>query len=86
MDNSNEDTKKENTNPLIEVKVNTDRGETWRRRKINMSVDIDDSGLLAGEMFQLNGEKYEVLEGDSGLRVQSLKTSKDGKKQAPKKR
>ncbi len=48
-----------------------------------MSVDLDDSGLRAGEMFQFNGEKYEVLAGDSGLRVEPLKTGKVGKKQAP---
>ena len=51
-----------------------------------MSVDLDDSGLRAGGMFQLNGEKYEVLAGYSGLRVEPLKMAKVGKKQGPKKR
>jgi len=37
-------------------------------------------------MFQLNGEKYEVLAGDSGLRVELLKMAKVGKKQATKRR
>jgi hypothetical protein len=80
MDNSDEDTQEEKANHMIEAKVSIDIGGTWHRRKINMSVELDDSGLRAGEMFQLNGEKYEVLEGDRG------KTSKVGKKQAPKKR
>ena len=86
IDNSDEDTKEEKANPLIEVKVSTDRVETWHRRKINMSGDLDESGLSAGEMFQLNGEKYEVLAGDTRLRVEPLKKDKVGKKQAPKKR
>ena len=51
-----------------------------------MSVELDDSGLRAGEIFQLNGEKFEVLAGDSGLRVELLKMAKVGKKQAPKMR
>jgi len=35
--------------------------------------ELDDSGIRAGEMYQLNGEKYEVLAEDSGL---SLGTEK----------
>jgi len=50
-----------------------------------MSIGLDDSGLYAGEMFQLNGEKYEVLAGDTGLRVEPLKRAKVSKKQGPKK-
>ena len=71
---------------MIEVKVSRDKGETWYRRKINMAGDLDESGLSAGEMFQLNGVKYEVLAGDSGLRVEPLKKDKVGKQQAPRKR
>jgi hypothetical protein len=51
-----------------------------------MAGDLDESGLSAGEMFQRNGEKYEVLAGDSGLRVELLKKDKGGKKQAQRKR
>ena len=50
-----------------------------------MAGDLDESGLSAGEMFQLNGEKYEVLAGDTGLRVEPLKMAKVSKKQAPRK-
>ncbi len=60
-------------NVLVEVKVSDDGGETWGRRKISMVSSLDESGLNAGEIFQLNGEKYKVLEGDDGLRIEPLK-------------
>lgn len=58
---------------LVEVKVSKDNGETWKRRKISMISGLDESGLMAGEMFQLNGEKYRVLSGDDELTVEPLK-------------
>ena len=33
----------------VEVKVSVDDGETWTRRIINMSGELNDSGLDAGE-------------------------------------
>ncbi|HBV85733.1 MAG TPA: hypothetical protein DEF42_03540 [Desulfosporosinus sp.] len=62
---------------LIEVKVSIDGGVTWSRRRINLGGDIDESGLKVGEVFQINGEKYKVLEGDFGLCIElSNKPSK----------
>lgn len=40
----------------------------------------------AREIFQLNGEKYDVLVNDTGLRVELLKMAKVSKKQATKRR
>ncbi|KUO75764.1 MAG: hypothetical protein APF81_20750 [Desulfosporosinus sp. BRH_c37] len=62
----------DDANVLIEVNVSDDEGETWHRRKISMVSGLDESGLNAGEMFQFNGEKYRVLEGEDGLIAQSL--------------
>jgi len=53
----------------VEVKVSMDDGETWTWRWINMSGELDDSGLEAGEVVQFQGEKYWVLAGDEGLRI-----------------
>lgn len=64
--------KKEGDSSLVELKVSNDRGESWQRRKINMS-DIDESGLCAGELFQFNGAQYEVIKGDEGLGFEKLK-------------
>jgi len=71
---------------MIEVKVSTDRGETWHRRKINMSVDLDDSAFAQVRCFNSTARNTEVLAGDSGLRVKLLKMAKVGKKQATKRR
>ncbi|MDR3602513.1 MAG: hypothetical protein P4L49_18840 [Desulfosporosinus sp.] len=37
----------------VEVKVSVDDGETWTRRMINISGELDESGLEAGEIVQL---------------------------------
>lgn len=60
----------------IEAKVSADEGETWTRRMINMGGELGDSGLLAGEVVQLQGEKYKVLAGDDGLRIELVKKPK----------
>ena len=60
-------------NALVEVKVSDDEGATWSRRKISMVSGLDESGLLAGEMFQFNGERFKVSVGEDGLIAQSLK-------------
>jgi len=52
----------------VEVKVSVDEGETWAWRRINMGGELDDSGLEVGEIVQLQGEKYRVL--DNGLRIE----------------
>ena len=72
-------------NVLVEIKVSNDDGDTWQRRKISMVSGMDESCLLAGEMFQFNDEKFKVLVGDDGLIAQSLKIptekkSKQGRK------
>lgn len=59
-------------NVLIEVKVSDDEGETWFRRKISMVAGLDESGLVAGELFQFNGEKYRVSVGEDGLISEQL--------------
>ena len=58
---------------LVEVKVSDDEGETWHRRKISMVSGLDESGLLVGELFQFNGEKYRVILGEDGLIAEPLK-------------
>jgi len=60
-------------NVLVEIKVSNDDGDTWQRRKISMVSGLDESGLLAGEMFQFNDEKFKVLVGDDGLMAEPLK-------------
>ena len=67
------------TNVLAEVKVSNDEGETWQRRKISMVVGLDESGLVAGELFQFNGEKYRVSVGDDGLISEPLNKPKKRK-------
>lgn len=61
------------TNVLVEVKVSENGGETWSRRKISMVSDLDQSGLNAGEIFQLNGERYDVIAKDGELQVSKSK-------------
>jgi len=65
---------------LVEVKVSDDEGVTWQRRKISMVSGLDESGLNAGEMFQFNGEKYNVLTGEDGLVARPVKTPKSSKR------
>ena len=67
----------------IPIKVSDDRGITWSRATLDMSVPIGDSGLRAGQLLVMNGEKYEVCAddwGDIGLRpvrpARAAKTSK----------
>jgi len=67
---------------LVEVKVSVDDGETWAWRRINMGGELDDSGLEAGEIVQLQGEKYRVLVGDDGLRIESIRKPVGEKKKA----
>lgn len=64
------------SNVLIEVKVSDDEGITWQRRKISMVSGLEESGLNAGELFQFNGERFKVLQGDEGLIAESLSNSK----------
>ncbi|WP_291351446.1 hypothetical protein [Desulfosporosinus sp.] len=66
----------------VEVKVSVDDGETWTRRRINMGGELDASGLEAGEIVQLQGEKYRVLVGDNGLRIEPIRKPSGGKKRA----
>lgn len=66
----------------VEVKVSVDDGETWIRRMINMGGELDDSGLKAGEVVQLQGEKYRVLPGDDGLRIEPIRKLAGEKKKA----
>ncbi|MDR3584620.1 MAG: hypothetical protein P4L59_04765 [Desulfosporosinus sp.] len=66
----------------VEVKVSVDDGETWTRRMINMGGELDDSGLGAGEVVQLQGEKYRVLAGDYGLRIEPIRKPVGEKKRA----
>lgn len=67
------------TKVLVEVKVSDDEGGTWHRRKISMVSGLNESGLLAGEMFQFNGEKYKVIQGDDGLMTEPLNKPKKRK-------
>lgn len=66
----------------VEVKVSVDDGETWTRRRINMGGELDDSGLKAGEIVQLQGEKYRVLVGDNGLKIEPIRKPSGGKKRS----
>lgn len=67
-------------NVLVEVKVSDDEGETWTRRKISMVSGLDESGLNVGELFQFNGEKFRVIQGEDGLIVEILKKPVSSKK------
>ena len=66
----------------VEVKVSVDDGETWTRRIINMGGELNDSGLEAGEVVQLQGEKYRVLAGDEVLRIEPIRKPVGEKKKA----
>ena len=66
----------------VEVKVSVDDGETWTRRMINMGGELDDSGLEAGDIVQLQGTKFRVLAGDNGLRIELIRKPVGEKKQA----
>ena len=72
-------------NVLVEVKVSDDEGETWQRRKISMVAGLDESGLNAGEMFQINGEKFKVSAGEDGLIAEQLNKPVGEKKTARRK-
>lgn len=62
-----------------------DDGETWTRHMINISGELDESGLEAGEIVQLQGEKYRVLAGDDGLRIEPIRKPVGEKKKARRK-
>jgi hypothetical protein len=49
---------------------------------INMGGELDDSGLEAGEIVQLQGTKFRVLAGDDGLRIELIRKPVGEKKQA----
>lgn len=61
------------TKVLVEVKVSDDEGETWHRRKISMVSGLEESGLIMGEIFQFNGEKFKVLNGEDGMVAEQIK-------------
>jgi len=44
-----------------------------------MVSGLDESGLVAGEMFQFGGEKYRVLTGEDGLIAEPLNKPKKRK-------
>ena len=50
-------------------------GSTW-------GGELNDSGLEAGEVVQLQGEKYRVLDGDDGLMIELVRNPVGEKKQA----
>lgn len=55
----------------IQVKVSYDRGETWHWFDLDVTGELEGSGLQAGQLLIMNSEKYEVIEneyGDLGLR------------------
>lgn len=64
------------SNRIAEVKVSSDGGETWFRRKINFGVELEESGLTVGEMFQFNEDKYQVARNEDGLTAQKIKPPK----------
>jgi len=66
----------------VEFKVSVDDGVIWTRRRINMGGELDDSGLDAGEIVQLQGEKCRVLAGDEGLRIEAIRKPVGEKKKA----
>jgi len=72
----------DDANVLIEVNVSDDEGETWHRRKISMVSGLDELGLNAGEIFQFNGDKFRVSEGEDGLIAEPLKNPTSEKKLA----
>ena len=53
---------------IAELKVSQDQGESWHRRRVNFGVGLDESGLQLGEIFQMQGEQYEVLMGGGEMK------------------
>ncbi len=48
----------------------------------DMSGELDDSGLEAGEVVQMHGTKFRVLAGDEGLRIELIRKPVGEKKKA----
>ncbi|KLU62969.1 hypothetical protein CEB3_c06310 [Peptococcaceae bacterium CEB3] len=42
----------EETSRIVELRVSSDGGNTWGRHKVNMGVDLEESGLRVGEIFK----------------------------------
>ncbi|KLU63481.1 hypothetical protein CEB3_c01480 [Peptococcaceae bacterium CEB3] len=63
----------EETSRIVELRVSSDGGDTWDRRKVNMGVDLEESGLRVGEIFKWQDEQYRVVSGEDGLRAEPVK-------------
>jgi hypothetical protein len=70
---------------LTEIKVSEDGGERWHRRNICMVAGLDASGLNVGDVFQFNGEKYQVIMGEDGLVAEPVKIPVSEKKSSRRK-
>lgn len=75
---ASKDTDNEFTEPsrVAEVKVSSDGGGTWFRRKINFGVDLEESGLRVGETFQFQEDKYQVVNSENGMTAQKINPPK----------
>jgi Neuraminidase (sialidase) len=73
MGNKTKDAKNhDDNNTGIELKVSSDGGETWSRRPINMRVELDESGLQLGEIFQFQEKFYRVVTSDEGMKAKPI--------------
>lgn len=64
---------KDGESRIAEVKVSSDGGETWFRREINFGAELDESGLVPGEIFQFQEDKYQVIKTEDGMTAQKIK-------------
>lgn len=60
----------DHANRFVEVKISSDRGETWYKRKINFGKEVEESGLRLGEIFMFQNEQYEVRIKDGEMIVE----------------
>ena len=51
---------------VIDIRVSDDRGKTWYDFALDMTEDWEDSGLMPGQLFIMNYEKFEVYTDENG--------------------
>ena len=68
----------------MEVRTHGEQGydESFSGVEHRLKSYLNESGLEAGEIVQLQGEKYRVLAGDDGLRIEPISKPVGEKKKA----
>lgn len=66
---------------IIQVKVSDDKGATWHKYDMDVSMDLDSSGLKPGQLLIMNSEKYEVFAGEYGdIGLRPYREKRQGKR------